>query len=67
PQGVWLARNSWRFGFILRYERGETGVTGVNFEPWHFRYVGTSLAAAYHGGGWATYEEFLGAPPAPTY
>ncbi|MGL5863810.1 MAG: D-alanyl-D-alanine carboxypeptidase family protein, partial [Phycicoccus sp.] len=67
PQGVWLARHSWRFGFILRYERGETGVTGVGFEPWHFRYVGTALAAAYHDGGWDTYEEFLGEPAAPTY
>ncbi|MGL5928204.1 MAG: D-alanyl-D-alanine carboxypeptidase family protein, partial [Dermatophilaceae bacterium] len=67
PQGVWLARHSWRFGFILRYERGETGVTGVGYEPWHFRYVGTALAATYHEGGWDTYEEFLGRPAAPTY
>lgn len=67
PQGVWLARNSWRFGYLLRYERGETPTTGVGFEPWHFRYVGRPLARAYHEGGWDTYEEFLGEPAAPTY
>ncbi len=67
PQGVWLARNSWRHGFILRYERGRTATTGVGFEPWHFRYVGRAVARAYHEGGWHTYEEFLGRPAAPTY
>ncbi len=67
PQGVWLARSSWRYGFILRYERGHTGTTGVGFEPWHFRYVGRDVARAYHDGGWDTYEEFLGRPAAPTY
>ena len=67
PQGAWLARNAWRFGFLLRYEKGRTSTTGVGFEPWHFRYVGTALAGAYHDGGWHTYEEFLGRPPAPTY
>ena len=39
PQGAWLARSSWRYGFILRYERGHTATTGVGFEPWHFGYV----------------------------
>ncbi len=67
PQGAWLARNAWRYGFILRYERGHTSTTGVGFEPWHFRYVGTDLARAYREGGWHTYEEFLGRPAAPTY
>lgn len=67
PQGRWLAENSWRFGYVLRYEKGQTSVTGVGFEPWHFRYVGTSLARAYHEGGWRTYEQFLGQPAAPTY
>jgi LAS superfamily LD-carboxypeptidase LdcB/putative cell wall-binding protein len=67
PQGVWLARNAWRYGFILRYEKGRTSTTGVGFEPWHFRFVGTPLAKAYHDGGWHTYEQFLGEPAAPTY
>jgi len=67
PQGVWLARNGWRYGFLLRYEKGRTPTTGMGFEPWHFRFVGTPLAKAYHDGGWHTYEQFLGEPAAPTY
>ena len=67
PQGVWLAKNAWRYGFLLRYEKGRTPVTGVGFEPWHFRFVGTPLSTAYHDGGWHTYEQFLGEPAAPTY
>ncbi|HYN67867.1 MAG TPA: D-alanyl-D-alanine carboxypeptidase family protein [Ornithinibacter sp.] len=67
PQGVWLARNAWRHGFILRYERGHTSTTGVGFEPWHFRYVGKPLAEAYRDGGWNTLEAFLDEPAAPSY
>ncbi len=40
----WLAENSWRYGFILRYPEGKTEVTGIIYEPWHFRYVGKELA-----------------------
>lgn len=67
PQGAWLKRNAWRFGFILRYESGYTAVTGYNSEPWHFRYVGTPLSTAYRKGGWHTLEQFLDEPAAPTY
>jgi LAS superfamily LD-carboxypeptidase LdcB len=67
PQGVWLARNAWRFGFILRYEKGRTSVTGMGFEPWHFRFVGAPLAKGYHDGGWHTYEQYVDQPAAPTY
>ncbi len=67
PQGRWLARNAWRHGFILRYEKGYRSTVGIGFEPWHFRYVGTALARAYHDGGWHTLEAFLGEPPAPAY
>lgn len=66
-QGRWLQANAWRFGYLLRYEGGATAVTGFGTEPWHFRFVGEPLAAAYRRGGWHTYEEFLGAPAAPTY
>ena len=67
PQGRWLARNAWRHGFILRYEKGYRSTVGIGFEPWHFRYVGTALARAYHDGGWHTLEAFLDEPPAPSY
>ena len=40
----WLAENSWRYGFIVRYPEGKTDITGIIYEPWHFRYVGNELA-----------------------
>ena len=40
PEGKWLAANSYRYGLILRYPEGATAITGIAFEPWHFRYVG---------------------------
>ena len=39
-EGKWLAENAARFGFILRYPENKTDITGIAFEPWHFRYVG---------------------------
>lgn len=42
--GKWLAENSCKFGFILRYPKGKEYVTGIEFEPWHFRYVGVDAA-----------------------
>lgn len=41
---AWLAENSWRYGFIIRYPNGKTELTGIIYEPWHFRYVGPELA-----------------------
>jgi len=40
PQFKWLADNAHRFGFILRYPVNKQDITGVPYEPWHFRYVG---------------------------
>lgn len=40
PEGKWLSGNAWKYGFILRYPKDKTEVTGIKFEPWHFRYVG---------------------------
>jgi len=40
PEGEWLAANSYRYGLILRYPQWATHITGIAFEPWHFRYVG---------------------------
>lgn len=67
PQGLWLAENAWRFGFILRYPEGMTDITGYKFEPWHYRYVGDELAAEMHERGIRTLEEFFDLGPAPTY
>ncbi len=53
----WLERNSWRFGYILRYLKGREHIMGIGYEPWHFRYVGESLAAILHEKDW-TLEEY---------
>jgi D-alanyl-D-alanine carboxypeptidase len=66
-QGKWLAKNSWRYGFILRYPKGKTKVTGYEYEPWHFRYVGASLAKQMHATGISTMEEFFGYRNATDY
>ena len=65
--GVWLAENAYQWGFILRYPDGYTHITGYEYEPWHFRYVGVELAAQIHSSGIATLEEFFGLPAAPSY
>ncbi|OCT16369.1 D-Ala-D-Ala carboxypeptidase VanY [Paenibacillus pectinilyticus] len=40
PEGKWLTKNAWNYGFILRYPKDKTAITGIQYEPWHFRYVG---------------------------
>lgn len=67
PQGIWLAANAWRFGFLLRYPADKTDITGYTFEPWHFRYIGVELATEMHNTGVTTLEEFFALPAAPTY
>lgn len=41
-QSVWLAEHCWEYGFIIRYPQGKTEITGISYEPWHIRYVGTA-------------------------
>ncbi len=41
----WLMEHCWEYGFILRYPEGSTKSTGIIYEPWHYRYVGTEYAA----------------------
>jgi zinc D-Ala-D-Ala carboxypeptidase len=40
PEGRWLENNAWKYGFILRYPKDKTAITGIQYEPWHIRYVG---------------------------
>lgn len=41
---AWLREHCWEYGFILRYPENKIEITGIIYEPWHFRYVGTELA-----------------------
>ena len=43
-EATWLKDNAWKYGFILRYPKGKEDITGFNFEPWHYRFVGLELA-----------------------
>lgn len=65
--GRFVASYAWQYGFIVRYPEGYTSITGYDYEPWHLRYVGRDVAREMHDGGIATYEQYLGAPAAPTY
>lgn len=58
----WLKEHSWEYGFILRYPNGETDITGIIYEPWHFRYVGLEAAKEITESG-LTLEEYVGAKP----
>lgn len=57
-EGKWLAKNAHRFGFILRYPKGKEELTGYQFEPWHFRYVGEKAASIIYKKNW-TLEEYF--------
>ena len=62
-EGIWLAKNAYKYGFILRYPATKESVTGYMYEPWHFRYVGVSIATEiYSRGADYTYEEYTGLP-----
>ena len=58
PQFAWLIKNCWDHGFILRYPEGKEHVTGISYEPWHYRYVGIETAQAIRESG-LTLEEYL--------
>ncbi len=55
----WLAKNCYRFGFIVRYPKEKKSITNIEYEPWHIRYVGKE-AAKYIYDNKITLEEYLG-------
>ena len=57
PEIEWLFSNAHKYGFILRYPKGKEKITGYNFEPWHFRYVGKKLSEEIYTSN-ITLEEF---------
>ena len=56
----WLKEHCWEYGFILRYPEGKSHITGIRYESWHFRYVGTDLALELKDSGLCL-EEYLDA------
>ena len=47
----WLAENAHEYGFILRYPEGKEDLTGISYEPWHYRYVGPEAALEIYSQG----------------
>ena len=58
-EGIWLAENCWKYGFVIRFPENCEEHTGYTYEPWHIRYVGKEIAARIHEQG-GCLEEFLG-------
>ena len=54
----WLMENCWRYGFVLRYPKDKSDITGIIFEPWHYRYVGKKHAKKIYDAG-ICLEEYL--------
>ena len=60
-EAKWLDKNAYKYGFILRYPKNKSNITGYKYEPWHYRYVGKKLAKKlYNNGLWKTMEEYFG-------
>lgn len=58
-EGKWLAKNCYKYGFIIRYPKGKESVTGYQYEPWHVRYLGVDMATKVYNSGLCL-EEYLG-------
>jgi len=58
PEGMWLAEHCHEYGFIIRYPKGKTDITGYIYEPWHIRYVGKEAAAEIDALN-VTFEEYI--------
>ena len=44
PKDQWLDENAYKYGFVKHYPEDKTDITGISNEPWHYRYVGTTVA-----------------------
>lgn len=58
-EGKWLSANAHLYGFTLRYKQDKESITGYQYEPWHFRYVGRELSVELQKTS-QTLEEFFG-------
>lgn len=58
PEGIWVAEHCHEYGFIIRYPKDKTNITGYIYEPWHIRYVGVEAAMEITELG-VTFEEYI--------
>lgn len=54
----WLEKNAYKYGFIMRYPANKQSVTGIEYEPWHYRYVGKDAAKEIYESG-VCLEEYI--------
>jgi len=73
PAGAWMKTHAWQFGWVLSYPKDAFATVCYAYEPWHYRYVGRSLAAKIHAAGltirealWASYTTAVVPPPSPS-
>ena len=59
PEGKWVDKHCWEYGFIIRFPKGKEAETGYQYEPWHIRYLGKETAKAVYDSG-LSLEEYLG-------
>lgn len=59
PEGKWVAAHCHEYGFIIRYPKGKSDITGYMYEPWHIRYVGKEIAEKIYDSGLCL-EEYYG-------
>ncbi len=55
---AWLEKNAYKYGFIQRYPQDKSDITGIDYEPWHYRYVGRQAAREIYESG-VCLEEYL--------
>jgi D-alanyl-D-alanine carboxypeptidase len=63
--GGWMAKNAWKYGWLMSYPKGKQSVVCLHYEPWHYRYYGVDLAKKIHESGltpreylWANFTQF---------
>lgn len=65
-EGAWVAKNSYKYGYIIRYPKDKADITGYAYEPWHIRYVGRGLAYYLHTNN-LTLDEYYKYTPSPDF
>lgn len=66
PEGKWLDKNAYKYGFIIRYPKDKESITGYSYEPWHLRYVGKALAKDLFDNN-LSLEEYYGYEPSEIF
>ncbi len=66
PEGKWLAKNSYKYGYVVRYPKDKAEITGYAYEPWHIRYVGKGLANYLYTNK-LTLDEYYNYTPSPDF